>query len=356
VPGRTCPARGPCAYANGRARRIVLTAAGDAHLERLYLVCPRCQASHHPLDDRPGLTGFVSPAAQRLLCLAGASWSFDRASAHLKELCGLSVCDNTIRRVCHEHGGAARDWRRDDPAAVAAFGAAAGEVESQTDGTAVNTTAGWREKRLSVFAKRHPGGPGGRLPAPHTRVLAAGVVGSDRLGPQWRRMAARLGVRDTSEVAGIADGAEGTWAQADKALPGAAGVLDFYHASERLYQAGRELHGETPAAVAWADARRGTLLAAGGAALRADLAAGGPKLAGAREYFRPHAAHLDYPGRRAAGRSIGSGLVEGACQQVVGRRLKQTGARWRVRRAERMATLCGLIYSGLWETYWAAAA
>jgi hypothetical protein len=290
------------------------------------------------------------------LCLAGASWSFDRAATHLKELCGLAVCDNTIRRVCHEHGGAARDWQRDDPAAAAAFREATGPVEFQTDGTAVNTTAGWREMRLSVFAKRHPAEPGGRLPAPHARVLAAAVVGSDRLGPQWRRMAARLGVRDTSQVTVLADGAKWIWAQADQALPGAAGVLDFYHASERLYQAGRELLGETPAAAAWANARRGTLLDAGGAALLAELATGGPKLAGARAYFRPHAGHMDYPGRRAAGQSIGSGLVEGACKQVVGRRLKQTGARWRVRRAERMATLCGLVYGHLWETYWATAA
>jgi hypothetical protein len=271
-------------------------------------------------------------------------------------LCGLSVCDNTIRRVCHEHGGAVRDWQRDGPAAAAAFRAAGGDVEFQTDGTAVNTTGGWRELRLSIFAKRGRAGPDGRLPAPHARVLAAGVVGSDRLGPQWRRMAARLGVRDAAAVTVIADGAKWIWAQAGTYLPGAAGVLDFYHASERLYQAGRELLGETPAAVAWADARRGLLLESGGAALLADLAAGGPKLAGAAEYFRPHAGHMDYPGRRAAGTSIGSGLVEGACKQVVGRRLKQTGARWKVRRAERMAALCGLLYCDLWQAYWATAA
>jgi hypothetical protein len=79
----------------------------------------------------------------------------------------------------------------------------------------------------------------------------------------------------------IADGAKWIWAQAAACLPGAAGVLDFYHASERLYQAGRELLGETPAAVAWAEARRGTLLGSGGAALLAELAAAGPAAAGA---------------------------------------------------------------------------
>ena len=150
APGRACPGGHKAAWPKRRAARNVPTAAGVVRLDRLYLVCPRCQAGRHPLDDRLGVAGSVSPAARRLLCLAGASWSFDRAAAHLKELCGLAVGANTIRRVCHGHGGAARDWRRGDPAAAAAFRAAGGDVEFQTDGTAVNTTAGWRELRLTA--------------------------------------------------------------------------------------------------------------------------------------------------------------------------------------------------------------
>ena len=50
--------------------------------------------------------------------------------------------------------------------------------------------------------------------------------------------------------------------------------------------------------------------------------------------------------------SIGSGMVEGSCKTVVGRRLKQTGARWRVRRVERMASLCCLAYGNQWDAYW----
>jgi hypothetical protein len=40
---------------------------------------------------------------------------------------------------------------------------------------------------------------------------------------------------------------------------------------------------------------------------------------------------------------------------VVGRRLKQTGARWKVRRVERMAALCSVQASDQWNTYWNAA-
>ena len=56
------------------------------------------------------------------------------------------------------------------------------------------------------------------------------------------------------------------------------------------------------------------------------------------------------------GRVIGSGQVEGACKHWIGRRLKQTGARWRIDRANRMAGLCALKYSDQWQTYWSTAA
>jgi hypothetical protein len=149
------------------------------------------------------------------VCLAGASRSFDRAAAHRKECCGLSVRDHTIRAVCQAHGGAARDWQRDDPAAAVAVRAAAGDGELQTDGTAVNTTAGWREMRLSIFAKRRRGrpaaGPGDgeqrNLPAPHVRVIQAGIRTGDQLGPAGRRLAGRLGLRQTGSITALADGA-----------------------------------------------------------------------------------------------------------------------------------------------------
>lgn len=45
-------------------------------------------------------------------------------------------------------------------------------------------------------------------------------------------------------------------------------------------------------------------------------------------------------------------MIEGACKTVVGKRLKQTGARWRVRHAEQMTALCGVLYGDHWDAYW----
>ena len=338
-------------------------------LRRRYLVCPACGSGCHPRDGWLGLDGFLSRQAQRLACLAAASWSFDRASDLLEEFCGLRVSDTTIRACAVTAGQQARAWLRDGGAAARALAAAAGDIEFGTDGTMVNTLGGWREMRLGIFAKR-PRGPSATpaqwddrdLPAPAARVLFGGLWTAEQFGPQWRAWAGRLGIGQTEEITVLADGARWIWNQVEQNLPGAAGVLDIYHASEHLYAAARVLYGEGAAEVsAWVASRRQTLLCGGVAALEAELAAEERGLRslskrGAlrelRAYLRPHVPHSGYAERLHQGQSIGSGMVEGACKTVVGKRLKQTGARWRVRHAERMVALCGLLYSDLWDEYW----
>jgi hypothetical protein len=70
------------------------------------------------------------------------------------------------------------------------------------------------------------------------------------------------------------------------------------------------------------------------------------------EYLRKHKDRLCYAQRLSAGQVIGSGLIEGACKNLVGRRLKQTGACWRLERANRIAVLCAALYSDQWKLCW----
>ena len=333
-------------------------------LSRVYFTCRLCGRHAHALDDRLGIDGFVSPHAQRLLCTLGADWSFARCARHLREVAGLCACDNTVRKVCDRHGGLIRAWQRDDPEAARPFREAGGDVEFPTDGTCVNTTGGWREVRLSIFAKRKRGEPvtdlddwdEQRLPAPHVRVATAAIRTSTALGPQWRQAAARLGLKRTDELTALADGAKWIWNEIEKHLPGAAGVLDIDHAGEHLHAAAVALHGAGPAAEAWYERRRRTLLEGGSPGLLAALADEPGDVSELVGYLGPHGGHTPYRGRLAEGRSIGSGMVEGACKTAIGKRLKQTGARWKVRRLERMAALCCLHYGDQCEAYWKKAA
>ncbi len=348
-----------------------MSAAGRVDLRRLYLVCPACGDTCHPLDDRLGIDGFLSPQAARLVCLAGVSWSFDKASSHLAEFCGLRVSDSVVRDACHRRATEVAAWRAES-AAAQGFAAASGEWEFQTDGTSANTLGGRREVKIGIFAKRRRGEPatpaewGEReLPRPSARWAFAAVLGCDAFSAGWRETAARLGLTDASGLSVIADGAAWIWRAAAASFPGHQGLIDIYHACLYLAAVARAAHGEgTAEAAGWLDRARGRLLGDGwygwcevaGEVLAAgDTPAVREAVEAATGYLAGHTEHLGYFKRLARGQSIGSGMVEGACKQVIGRRLKQTGARWMVDRLNRMAELCCACYSDCWDDYWAAA-
>jgi hypothetical protein len=349
----------------------VLTAVGAVTLRRVYFVCRRCRLGDHPLDVRLGVTDSTSHQAQRLLCLAGSSWSFDRASHHLREMCGLSVSDNKIREVCQRHGTAAAAWQREAEESHQGFRQASGDIEFGTDGTTVNTTQGWREMRLGIFSKRQRGEPATadnwqerKLPLPQGRLAFAAIEKSDRFGARWGQWSRRLGIRDTSQITVLADGASWIWEEVRMHFPGAAGVLDIYHALEHVSDAAKKICGEgTARCRRWIASLRNDLLSGGWPAIRKRLGNAWRRtkrrshrktLQSLSSYLGKHRQHLEYAARLSEGRSIGSGQVEGACKHVIGRRLKQTGARWCVRRVNRMANLCCLAYSDHWDLYWAS--
>lgn len=324
------------------------------------------------LDDRLGIDGFLSPAARRLLCLAGASWSFAQAARHLHAFCGLVTNDEVIRQACHQEATAVAAWRTSDPQAVADFVAAAGDIEFQTDAAKVNTTGGWRDMKLGIFAKRGRGQPAAPedwddrvLPVPQARMAFAAIQTSQEFGPRGGEWAARLGIEEPSQITILGDGADWIWSEAKEQLPEAKRLLDIYHGAEHLADAAKAVYGEGSAAArAWLARGRLALLRDGWwglcdhvgetlteAAVHAD-AKKRKALEGLVGYFSKHTEHVGYCLRLRRGQSIGSGMVEGAAKNLVGRRMKQTGARWEVDRVNRMAELCCTLYSDCWDKYW----
>ena len=113
--------------------------------------------------------------------------------------------------------------------------------------------------------------------------------------------------------------------------------LDVYHALEHLSGIGKLFYGVgTAACKKWYASAKKDLLSGGGKLIEKRLAGleGEVRTDHQREvlrrlrgYFSNHSDRLCYRERLLEGRAIGSGQVEGACKSMVGRRLKQTGAR-----------------------------
>jgi hypothetical protein len=312
----------------------------------------------------------VTAAAQRMAVLAGARDSFARAEVTLRELAGWELDDEAIRRLTHAAAARATATRAARPAA-AGFAQAAGAAEVQIDAGKVNTDTGRRDVKVAVFARREAGGPATPadwadrdLPAPTARAVVASVEDCDAFARRVRAEADRLGVTTAADVTVLADGAEWIWNLAADVVPQAAGVLDVYHAVEHVGAAVRATWGETAEAAARREAGRAALIAGGKAGIDRWIADQFPALpAGATgaewyalaAYLASHPTRLDYAGRLAAGRSIGSGLVEGSIKQLVNRRLKLTGARWRVDHVGPLVELAALIDTPDWHAFWSAA-
>src|SRR5687767_4814133 len=149
-------------------------------------------------------------------------------------------------------------------------------------------------------------------------------------------------------------GARWIWSVAAEHFSARRELVDFYHASEHLWQIARLLYGEgTPQAQAWGQARCHELRHAGSAPVRAALQKarattpeGRRLLRRERGYFRTNAARMDYPAAQAAGLPIGSGAVESLARHLVQLRLKRPGARWAPAGAQAILTLRAHLQSG----------
>jgi hypothetical protein len=348
-----------------------MTSVGLICLSRVYFSCPRCDLGGYPLDDLLGLDGFLSKQARRLVCFIACNNSFAWTQQILREACGWSISDELIRHTCYREGGRIEQWLDGNEQVYQRFITAAGQIEVEIDAAKVNTVEGWRDAKICIFAKRQPGEKATpqewakrELPTPAARMAFARIEEVEHFSKRTGDWMARLAVIDTSEVSVLGDGAEWIWNLARANFPFAFEVLDIYHVIEHLGTAAKKLHGEgSDEAKHWQEQTRHKVLQDGWWGLcecvGERLTQQGEEARGPLEellgYFSKHTSRMNYCARLYAGRTIGSGMVEGAAKNLIGKRLKQTKALWLVENVQRMAVLCCSHYSDTWTAYWTAA-
>ena len=347
-----------------------MTALGVIVVWRVYFTCPACGLGGYFVDRFLGLEGYLTRQATRLICLLGGRNSFAITEQLLIECCGWKVSDERIRRACEAESTRITEFRANSPVIPQVFVEAAGDIEFQTDAAKVNTTGGWRDMKIGIFARRERGEPAKPaewderyLPTPTTRAAFAAIEAIDDFAPRWTEWAARLKIEDLTTITVLGDGAEWIWNAATRQFGGCHQLLDIYHAAEHIDTAAKRLCGEGATAAEWLNGGRQLLLSDGWAGLcdhvgQTLASDNSPNVRSAVDdltsYFAVHTERLNYCHRLYTGQSIGSGMVEGAAKTLIGKRLKQTGARWVVDNVNDMAQLCCLTYSEHWAPYWAS--
>lgn len=331
-------------------------------------MCPTCAQGDFGADRVLGIDGYVTRGACRMACWLGVRQSFASAQATLAEVVGWQLDDNTIRQLCHTIAAQAQQQHAGRTTA-ATFAEAKGDLELQIDAGKVNTLDGWRDVKVSVFDRRERGEPTTAaawderdLPAPTVRSVVAAIEPAAQFGERCLAEAQRLELTDPKQLSVLGDGAEWIWNLARQHFPGAQELLDIWHGAEHLADEAKKLFGPNSAeAKTHAVQGRQRLLEDGyvgvtewvamlGGAVPAggDGASSGDML----NYFCGHRDRLNYALRLQRGQSIGSGLVEGSIKQLLNKRLKQTGARWRVEHVAPLVELGAMAASPQWQAFW----
>ncbi len=358
-----CGATAPC---EGYRSKGVQTLVGWITLRRAYYRCPQCGTSTVPLDGQLGMRrDSHSPGVRRLASRFGALLPFAQAAATLEEAAGVQLSVSTVRSVTEALGtereqaiqtAVTQAWAEGWPSAT---GTPPQRCYVAMDGVRILSTDGaGREAKLGmVVPVQHTPDGERRGPARYAASFEAAAAFGRRLA----LIAHDQQVDAARTVAVLGDGAAWIWNLADEHFPGATQIVDWYHASARVWHLGRALYGvDTTQTATWVETQLRELAAGRAATLAAtwrQLPCRGAAATVRDEhvtYFTNQASRMAYAQYRAAGWDIGSGMIESACKAVVGQREKGPGMRWTELGAQAVTNVRLLLFNDEWTAHWAA--
>jgi hypothetical protein len=376
----------------GRQDFTVLTINGRVQLWRRRWHSPD-EGTTTPLDAwLDTFESTISLGVREMACrLNGDGKNFDKAAANLARTAQVALSGETLRTLVEAEGQrvlrAQRsgqlplDWSAAD---CKVEGKATTRIYVGSDGVMVPlvTDTEKTNRRQKVKEKRRRRGRKAR-PLPPRKAgadrrykefkivafydetqehrLVAGTRGDCEVaGRLMRRDAGRIHLDLADEKVGNVDGSPWIRNQVERqSLPLDALGLDFYHLSENVHKARREIYGDDDeAGKEWA----GGLLhvfkhdgyeAAWSQLLEWRLALKRGRAAADRlvNYVSERREMIRYPEFRSKGWQIGSGPTEATCKTLTAR-LKGSGMRWDGDNAEAIMALEALTQSGQWDWYW----
>lgn len=355
-----CNCGGSMRFVSHRSKNIH-TVFGWIVLSRSYYHCPDCGASCFPYDQASGLgSECLSPGLARACCVVAVDDSFSQTSDKIKELFDQYVSEKTVERVVHQVGSVALSQ---EDGRLETFLKSRRIPDSQIctdklyiapDGTTVHEKDGWHESKVgSIYWQDE------RFRR-HERYLGR-FDNSEKFGFCLWLEACRCGLREAKEVVYLGDGAGWIRTLHNIHFNRAVFIVDWYHASEHIWDCGKVLFGEgSNATKRWVEHRCSLLWDGWTRKLLNDLKKGRKKYRGNKRdaidtlyrYISVNEQQMRYDVFRASGYDIGSGAVEGACKHVVGKRLKQSGMIWTRVGSSSMLALRVVWLNKEWEQLW----
>ena len=322
------------------------------------------KTSFQPLWERTGLTPRkCSSLLQRRTVDFSSHRSFRSSVEALEEHYGLTIPCTAVQQVTQDIAQKAQRYN----ASVTATQGASELLIVQLDGSMVPIVeyskpsseqqqeglkrirdCHWKEFRLCTVS----------LPAEATTYYGVTRGTPFEAGCMIYQTAQQKGMDEQTRIHGVADGAP--WiAEQYEVQFGARHdfILDFYHTSEYLAEASKDLPGDRDS-VDWFHEKQVQLKQGKSEEVLTELSelsgsvSEQSALPSAAQYLENRKDQLEYHEAIKQGLPIGSGEVESGHRSVLQARLKKTGAWWKLENAESMSHLKVLQANQNWRPFW----
>jgi len=355
-----CKCGGSMKFIQHRSKGIH-TLFGWITVKRAYYHCPDCGESIFPYDVGSGLgSEQVSPTLAKACCLLAVDDSFEQSSRKVEAITGQKVSDNTIERVVCQVGSVRQEQQNRqlqkffDDKQIPQSQSRPERLYVAVDGTTVHETNGWHECRIGTIyfedARKQ-----------RKSFYVGRFDNSEAFGWHLWLEVCKYGYREANEVVYLGDGAPWIRTEYHRHFGRATFIIDWFHASEYIWDCGKKLFGEgTKATDEWVHQRLDLLWDGWTKKLLDDLKKQRKKYRGTKRealdilirYISTNEEQMRYDVFREKGYDIGSGAVEGACKNVVGKRLKQSGMIWTRLGSSSVLALRVCWLNDQWEPLW----
>jgi len=355
------------------------TVAGVVELKAAYGQDPADRHWGCPVRELWGLTTHqqLSLALEdKLAFTITATASYEEAAA-LAQKWGVAVTDSTLHSMTQRLGARAEAQAQEKrktppverepqraPTKLAVLMLDGWQVRQRGPGWGKKKTqenrVAWHEWKTGVYYRQEQSAQaaGGRGLIDGKKVIGwqgEPLEFGQRL--HWEAQQGGLGRARAKLVVG--DGAPWIWNLAQDRWEGATELLDFYHATQHLWDLGRALHRNDEAATAqWVEPRRHQLrhgrekqLLAEIAGLKVPRGQAGKVVVREQNYMASHAGRMNYRTIHDRGWPIGSGAVESACRQRQCR-FKRPGQFWTPDGMRHLSSLTEARHNQHWNELW----
>lgn len=370
---QACPGCGAEVYWSRYEPRSYISSLGELQIERAYYHHGACRTSWVPLDSRLGLgSSELSPLVQEMTSYLGAWMPFEQAVQYLAKYQGIQLSPDSVNRSTVSIGEALQTqqveavrqaWEQQVlPSCEVARPPARLYISADGIRHLLPNGEGKEIKVAAVYETEERRNRRGEteIHARHIDYVVA-ATGEEVAQAVYLR-AVQRGVLAANEIGVLGDGANWIWNQVAAQFPKrqTTEIVDFYHASEYLWDAARTVWGDTNSQTqTWSEQQCHQLKHTGPHAVQQALQAlpvspttPPPEVLAARTYFENQAVRMDYPRYVREGWQIGSGSAESGVKQVVGVRLNQAGMRWNAAHALAVAHVRAAILSDRWDVFW----